>query len=101
MNDHPYLCPQCAGVHLLVFDAPDVECMECHWSGRQHELAMQSFFYITAATNTLTGPFDTTEAARKAAFEAQPITPIAIIGLILPMNATAHLSCSIEQKGNQ
>ena len=99
MSNHPYLCPQCAGVHLLVFDAPDVECMECHWSGRQGELAIQSFFYITTATNTLTGPFDTAEAARKAAYEAtQPITPIAIIGMILPMNATAHLTCSIEQR---
>ena len=98
MNDHPYLCPQCAGVHLLVLDPPTVECMECHWSGRQGELAMQSFFYITAATNTITGPFDTAEDARKAAFEAQPITPIAFIGLILPMNATAHLTCSIEQR---
>lgn len=88
-------------MHLLVLDAPTVECMECRWSGCQHELAMQSFFYITAATNTLTGPFETAEDARKAAFEAQPITPIAIIGMILPMNATAHLSCSIEQKGNQ
>ena len=98
MYDHPYLCPQCAGPHLLVFNAPEVECMDCHWSGEQRELAMRSFFYITAATNTLTGPFDTAEDARKAAFKAQPITPIAIIGLILPMNATAQLTCSIEQR---
>lgn len=75
--------------------------MECHWSGRQSELAVQSFFYITAATNTLTGPFDTEKDARTTAYQsAQPITPVAIIGMILPMNATAYLSCSIEQKGN-
>ena len=100
MSNHPYLCPQCASGRLMIWIPEEVECMECHWSGRQGELAMQSFFYITAATNTLTGPFDTAEDARKAAFEAQPITPIAVIGMILPMNATAHLSCSIEQKGN-
>ena len=100
MSSHPYLCPQCASDRLLVFNAPAVECMECHWSGGQRELAMQSFFYITAAGNTLTGPFDTADDARKAAYAAQPITPIAIISLILPMNATAYLSCGIEQKGN-